>query len=347
MKTVIIDGWHLSNHMTGIDRYLIEILKELDLLLPGINYYLLIRKNYNSNIILNFKNIRILHYKTKNKLLRYFELFRIVRSYNSIYVNLTNGVPIGSESIVAIHDAHAFYNVKSTKRVINIIRRFKIYYSFLLAKRIVTVSEYSKNTLLDNLGRKYENKITIIPNAWQHIAAFKPDESVLKKYNLEREQYYYFVGGLGKNKNIEWIIREAVNNPESMFVISGVKIDESFTIYRAKNNNIIYTGMVSDEELTALYIHCKAFLFPSLMEGFGIPPMEALSLGKPIIISNTGALPEIYGKTAHYICPSIYDYDLNQLVKEYVEPPQELLKKYSWKKSAIDLYNLINRMETV
>jgi glycosyltransferase involved in cell wall biosynthesis len=79
------------------------------------------------------------------------------------------------------------------------------------------------------------------------------------------------------------------------------------------------------------------------MEGFGIPPMEALYNGVPIIIANTSSLPEVYGKSAHYIDPYKYDYCLDEILQEPVEAPELVLNRYSWEKSAREWKNLIER----
>ena len=86
---------------------------------------------------------------------------------------------------------------------------------------------------------------------------------------------------------------------------------------------------------------CKAFILPSYYEGFGLTPLEALSAGAPVIVSNAASLPEIYGGAAHYIDPYNNDVDLDALLKEPVEPPQAILEKYSYDKSADEVYDLI------
>jgi glycosyltransferase involved in cell wall biosynthesis len=87
---------------------------------------------------------------------------------------------------------------------------------------------------------------------------------------------------------------------------------------------------------------CRAFLMPSYYEGFGIPPLEALSCGAEIIISNAASLPEIYGNTAHYIDPFNTNIDLEELLKEPVEDPGEILKKYTYDTAAKQVYDIIN-----
>ena len=80
--------------------------------------------------------------------------------------------------------------------------------------------------------------------------------------------------------------------------------------------------------------YCKAFIFPSFFEGFGIPPLEALSVGASIIISNTTCLPEIFGDTAHYIDPYNTDINLDEVLSVPTASPQKVLEKYTFTRFA-------------
>ena len=105
--------------------------------------------------------------------------------------------------------------------------------------------------------------------------------------------------------------------------------------------NVIYTGFLKDEDAKALMKYCKAFIFPSFYEGFGIPPLEAMSTGAPVIVSTAGSLVEIFGKSAHYINPENADVDIEELMQEPVEAFEGILEKYSWKLSAEKFYELL------
>ena len=100
-------------------------------------------------------------------------------------------------------------------------------------------------------------------------------------------------------------------------------------------------GYLSDGEVKAILSECKAFIFPSYFEGFGLPPLEALSCGAQIIISNSTCLPEIYGKSAHYINPDEPNVDLERLLEEPVANSQEILHSLTIEKSAKQLYKVI------
>nr|MCR5404394.1 glycosyltransferase [Butyrivibrio sp.] len=101
-------------------------------------------------------------------------------------------------------------------------------------------------------------------------------------------------------------------------------------------------GYLSDSYVKTLMKYCKAFIQPSLSEGFGIPPLEALSVGAEIIVSNATCLPEIYGNTAHYIDPLDYDnIDLEAILSTPVEKPDAILEKFSWDHAAQSLASIV------
>ena len=90
--------------------------------------------------------------------------------------------------------------------------------------------------------------------------------------------------------------------------------------------------------MKALMRNCKAFIFPSFFEGFGIPPLEAMSVGAKVLVSNASCLPEIYGNSAIYIDPYNSDIDINEFLKKPVDSPELVLEKYSFANTAKKIY---------
>ena len=339
MKKVVIDGRCIKKgKFDGAQRYAMEILRELDKIVPAGKYELLIRPEC-ANLI-DLKNIEKVYINCNNMHFWRFRIFIYLVRHSAWYIHFANGPAIWNRSIVTQHDIYAFYNVCKNTKKYHLKKRCAAWINAVVAAHIVTVSEYSKSTMLEKLPVSAD-KISVIYNGWQHMCNAKADLHVLEKNNLVSKEYYFFIGRLVNNKNIRWIFQVADHNPESKFVISGAISNERFECYCGENNNIKYTGFVSDAELTALFQNCKAFLFPSLMEGFGIPPLEALYHNAPIIISNTSSLPEIYEDCAHYIDPMKYDYCLDELLKEPVASAEKILQKFSWKNSARQWYELI------
>lgn len=341
MGKIVLDGSCIKNDsFNGAQRYATEILLELDKIVPTGRYELLIRTGCKDLIDLkNIKKVEIDYNSTASWRLK---VLLYLMKYSAWYINFENGPAIWNKSIITQHDIYAFYNVCDNTKLYSLKRKCIALINSVVAKHIVTVSEYSKSTIVEKLPIK-QDKISVIYNGWQHIKSTVIDRDILKKENLKEKEFYFFVGRLVNNKNIKWIFNVADYNPNDKFVVSGKVGNEKFEFYYGKYNNIIYTGFVSDAEMAALFQNCKAFLFPSLMEGFGIPPLEALYHNVPIIISNTSSLPEIYEKSAHYIDPMRYDYNLDTILKESVETADKILNKFSWEKSARLWYELIER----
>ena len=186
-------------------------------------------------------------------------------------------------------------------------------------------------------------RIVIIPDAWQHYNRITPDYSIFDLTpSIRKKKYYYAMGSMGAHKNFRWIIENARKYPKYMFVVSG-RIDkklyagiEDFTDYK----NIIYVGYVSDEIAKALMMECKAFVFPSLYEGFGIPPMEALSCNTNVIISDIPVHREIYGDSVSYLDPYNSELDLENICFKH-EDIDKVLDRFSWVSSAKNLYELM------
>lgn len=190
------------------------------------------------------------------------------------------------------------------------------------------------------------DKICVLGNGWQHYNRVGTDETIFERVpRLKRKEYYFAASSLTPQKNFKWLKEVAQKNPDCTFAIAG-KIEGLSTAndMDKKLDNVIYLGFVSDEEMKTLMANCKAFIHPALYEGFGITPMEAMSVGAELIISNAACLPEIYGKSAHYIDPHNSDVDLDKLLSEPVESADKVLNNYSWEKFAKKFYNELMEM---
>ena len=119
--------------------------------------------------------------------------------------------------------------------------------------------------------------------------------------------------------------------------------DDSNNVDNIRNLKTI--GYITDEEMAFFMSKCKAFLFPSLYEGFGIPPLEALYFGARVLCSNSTCLPEIYKDYVTYFDPYDYDVDLDKLLEKPVNKSKEIFDLYSWDKSAKQLLNIIKQYQ--
>ena len=215
------------------------------------------------------------------------------------------------------------------------------------AKEVITVSEYTKKTIIDSYHTKPEKISVVYSGLSQEYKNLEPDFSIFEKFPVLKEKPFYFtLGSLSKRKNLLWILKHAELYPNEFFVVSGKALNNVIPqeLEELKNlKNILLAGYLKDEEVKAIYTKAKAFIFPTYFEGFGLPPLEALSMNCPIIISDSTCLPEIYGKCAHYINPNDPSINLDEVLKQKTESPKELLEKFTLKNTAERLYKIIEK----
>ena len=340
-KIAILGDSFVSGEVFGIQRFAYEILREIDKIKPNLDISVVVPEYVKIGI--EFRNIRIVKFgNVKNRFLWRQICFPYYGKINNcLIVDMTLGLPFWHCDIVCLHDCtyekykNNFKSVSAKlKRVSYLIRAKHLVKS---SKKIITVSNYSKEELC-NYYEISKEKITVIYNAWQHYERIKQDDSVLNKLKLQKGEYLFSLGSAFPHKNLIWVIQAAIQNPQYKFVITG---SDRFSNYLENLNinnikNIIYTGYLSDEEVKALMSECMAFIHPYFCEGFGIPPLEALSTGAKCIVSSTTCLPEIYEKSVIYIEPTNYSIDIYDLLKRKVDKDEiiKILGKYSWKKSA-------------
>jgi glycosyltransferase involved in cell wall biosynthesis len=247
--------------------------------------------------------------------------------------------------IVFLHDIYCeFFPDDFTSLRDKIVRLYNKWQYRLIAKKakkIGTVSYFSKN----QIAKTYHinpDRITVIYSSWNHFKTIRADYSVFDKYPALSKPFYFSLGSLSKRKNIKWIIDYAQKHPDDIFALSGDTLSTSKAdIHDSKPSNIILLGYLNDQKVRALMERCKAFILPSYYEGFGLTPVEALSCGAKVIVARAASLPEIFGNTAHYIDPFNTDVDLDKILREPVDPPGEILEKYSYDAAAQKVYELI------
>ena len=207
---------------------------------------------------------------------------------------------------------------------------------------ILTDSFFSRT----ELGKYYKvapKRVTILYCGWQHMERIVAATDTFEKYpELRKGEYYFSMSTLGANKNFKWLLYAAKNNPEVQIAIAGggklkgAAEAEGFT----NLPNIHFLGYVSDADAKTLMANCRAFVFPTLYEGFGLTPLEAVSCGaSSIVVSDTPCMHEVYGDNAEYIDQT--DYENANIAESRKWVLEELLEKYSWKKSAEKLLSLM------
>jgi len=348
---ILINGDFLCRRLTGIERFAYEITLRLDKISKPDEIAVIVPNN-TANIP-EFTNLKLIRHKNKIKSHLYWQMITLhwflITHRQYIILEFGNTALPFAPGIVFLHDVYCeFFPEDFTGFRNNFFRMYYRWQYRLIAKKAIklaTVSFFSRNQISENFGVNPE-KISVIYNSWEHFKSIHSDNSVFNAFPVLKEGNFYFtLGSLSKRKNIKWIVDYATKHPHDMFVICGATIPATGkNLKTSMPKNIIFPGYLNDSHVKCLMEKCKAFIMPSYYEGFGIPPLEALCCGAQIIISNTASLPEIFGNTAHYIDPFDTNVDLDEILKQPVEPPDELLKKYSYDTSAMQVYSLIQKI---
>ncbi|NLL68051.1 MAG: glycosyltransferase family 4 protein [Clostridiaceae bacterium] len=266
-------------------------------------------------------------------------------------------VPPGvkGKKVVMIYDmVYKVYPETMRKRTLYMLNKSLIK-SCNRADKIITISEFSKQEIIKCLGIE-KDKIVVMPvgvDTSIYHPYYKEEEicNVTEKYKLPRE-YMLYLGTLEPRKNLERLIqaysllkKEIPCVPK--LVMAGGKgwmYEGIFETVKALQieKDIIFTGYIKPEDSPILMRGAKMFLFPSLYEGFGMPPLEAMACGTPVLVSNAASLPEVVGDAGLQVDPFSID-DIKNGIKLLIEDENkrselslkgiERAKLFTWDKS--------------
>ncbi|WP_291255429.1 glycosyltransferase family 1 protein [Fusobacterium sp.] len=337
MKKIVINGRFLTQQITGVQRVAHELVRELDDLvkIEQLEVVILAPKNILFENL--YKNITIKKIGfLKGHLWEQLELPLYTFFEKGLLINFGSTAPIINTGIVDIHDISFRVNPEFFSKKFSWYYRILIWILVRTSRKILTVSEFSKKEIIKYYG-VYEEKIKVVYNSWEHILRIKEDMSILKKFNLQKKNFYLAVSSIAPNKNFKYIVELAKLYPEKQFAIVGKKNTEVFGDLGIDNiENLVWCGYVSDEELKGLYMTCRGFIFPSFYEGFGLPPLEAMGCGcEEIYVSNTSCLPEIFEDSVYYLNPNKVE-----KILDLKEIKTNILEKYSWRKSTDKLLEI-------
>ena len=310
---VLFDLTSLDDNFSGIERFTLNICKNL-IEYDNKNEYILIFKNkINEEFekIIKKENIQVKVMKCKNKLIASqlklpLELYKIKADR---YIFLAFPAPIlflKNGIINAIHDMTAWLYPETMSKKGLILFKALIYKAMKTSQRIITVSNSSKKDI-ERIFPKNNIPIDIIYNGIDNkFINFNFNEKVAsrirKKYNLNFK-YILCLGTIEPRKNIELLIdsyielKKEKNIPFKLVLVGRKGWKYNHIIEKIKLNNleneIIFTGFVDDLDLPYVYNMAECFILPSIYEGFGIPIVEAMSVGVPVIASNISSISEV------------------------------------------------------
>ena len=348
-----IDARFFGPKQKGLGRYVQKLVENLEKTDLNNQYFIFLRKdnflNYNPKNK-NFKKV-LADYKWYGFKEQIFFPFKI-RKYKINLMHFPHfNIPIlyFKPFVITIHDLilKRFPTHRASTLIPiyywlkNLVYQMVIFLAIKRAKKIIAVSNYTKNDILKYFKVK-AGKIKVI-----YEGAPKQRNKILNK--LSTKKYILYVGNAYPHKNLERLIlsfNKLIKENKDLYLILVGEIDYFYKKIQDKfsdSKQIIFTDFVLDKELVNLYRNASLYVFPSLYEGFGLPSLEAMSHGVPVVCSKASCLPEILENSAIYFNPEdISDmaekikYVLNnkQIQEKLISNGFKQINKYKWDKMA-------------
>jgi glycosyltransferase involved in cell wall biosynthesis len=359
MSGVTLNGRFLTRPLTGVDRYAVELLRAW---LPtasagaaegrgarGVRTLLPARATPKElhGLPLQVENVG----SFQGHAWEQFELPR--HAGDDTLLNLCNTGPVTRRrQLVVLHDAGVIAQPTTYSFA------FRSWYRWLFsglmrrAGTVATVSNFSAGELMKLIGRRAAG-VEVIRGAGEHVLRTPADTRVLSRLGIEGQRYVLAVGSRTPNKNLRGVLEASTRLRDLGYklVAAGGSNSRVFSGVTLDDESLVLAGYVTDAELRALYENAACFVFPSFYEGFGLPPVEAMHCGCPVIVSKRASLPEVCGGAAVYCDPEDPADIAAQLRRvltsaslraELREAGLIRAREFSWSKAAGELTDLLN-----
>src|SRR5256714_4424487 len=358
-----LDGYPLAEPRTGVGHYTLELARALALIAPSDQFELVSPAPLGSSALeeinhANLSNLRALHLKSSRIRGHWWAVglpLYVTKARFDIFHGTNFEVPFWNRrSVVTIHDLSALLHRDKHRDSLSRRARLRLPIVAKLARKIITPTESVKQEVCEHL-RVNPNRVIAIPSAARQSFRPVPAEQTVetrKRLAIE-DDFLLFVGTLEPRKNLltllkafDQIVRQTSLRPQ--LVITGGEgwlMDETFSFIKHSGigDRLRLTGYLGDEELRALYSTCRIFIYPSLYEGFGLPPLEAMACGAPVIAGRVPALQEVLGSAARLVDPLDVEALAGSIV-ELIENDEERRRlasngpkhaaKFSWAETA-------------
>ncbi len=365
--------FRLKKH--GMDMVALELIRNLQKIDTENEYFVFVKPDEDSSCLQQSPNFNIIElgggpYPSWEQI----ALPRAAKKYGCDILHCTsNTAPLNTKIplVVTLHDIIYLESISIFKKggtwyqkLGNMYRRWNVPRVVKKSERIITVSHFEKDRIRNFFGFPEEDKrlVAIYNGVGEHFIPVK-DKSELKrvkeKYKLP-DDYVFFLGNTDPKKNTKGVLKAfsdylKMGNPPLKLVMLDyeksaldallAEIDDKSLI-----DHIHLTGYVVNTDLPSIYSQCRFFLYPSLRESFGIPMLEAMRCGVPVITSNTSSMPEVSGGAALIIDPFKPAEITEAMVKlinnkdgireKLIAQGFEQSKKFSWAAMAQDVLNL-------
>ncbi len=311
MKTIAFNGKFFGAAPTGVHRVAEQLVAATDALIAAhaggdVDYALVVRDHVDVPRYRNIACIRESRWARKMHRIAWEQCYFPLARRRDFILNLCNlGPLLHRDSATMIHDAQVYSSPDSYSLPFRLWYKFQYFFIGKRHKIIFTVSEFSKQELV-RYGIASADKIVVVHNGCDHVLQVRPDDTQIVALKLTPRRYVLALANTQPHKNIGVLLKAFADPALSDFelVLFGVATRADFeALGHRVPSNVRFAGRVSDAQLVALMMQAGALAFPSLTEGFGLPPLEAMALGCPVIAAPLGALPEVCGDAASYANP--------------------------------------------
>lgn len=356
---IVISGY-IGKKITGIGRNLTSLLNAVD---SDTKFVIYVNEDMRDDFCFTNKNVLVKTYKvSKNSSMKNLLWTTFVFPFKALTENADRAlIPNFTLLLFKFKSTDVIMHDLIEYNVPNKFSKLKMFYRTKLANpitakradKIITISECSKRDIKKFLGVK-DKKITIVKcGVDQEKFSKMPLEKATSIFEAKGwpKNYMLYVGTVdhpGKNsmsviKAFEKLKKSGAYDGKLILAGmpgAGFEAIDDYVKKSEYKNDILITGFVTDDELVALYSYCKVFCFVSFYEGFGIPPLEALSCGAKVVVSNTSSLPEVVGDIGITVNPANLK-EITEGIKkalntdvdeEYKAKVRKHLNNYRWDK---------------
>lgn len=357
---IAIDARLLSRQLTGIGRFTLEMCQALACQ-PGIFIYIY-SSDYITPNLLNFTPTAVRTKSWENALLRHlwgetYLPYWILKDKVDVFWGTGHRLPLWLPKkvarVVTIHDLVWKYYPETMRLSTKILDSFYMPRAIRSADYITAVSQATANAIKSEFPSA-ANKIVIIPNA--------ASKNISTKTSLIDQRYFLFVGTLEPRKNLSRLLQayaelsDSTKNQAKLVIVGGkgwgnVQIEQMLHDLGLMTNVILF-GYANEEQLATLYQHCLFLAMPSLYEGFGLPLIEAMSYGKPVLTADNSSMPEVADKAGCLVDALSVDairIGLEKMLNNesyrntLAAEAKTSANRYSWDKSAQQLVNVFKK----
>ncbi|MDR0969314.1 MAG: glycosyltransferase family 4 protein [Lentimicrobiaceae bacterium] len=358
----------------GMDMVALELIKNLQQIDKENEYFIFIKADDDKSCLTETENFHIIELAGgAYPIWEQRTLPKAAEQYGCELLHCTsNTAPIKCSMplMITLHDIIYLESVSLFKKggtwyqkFGNMYRRYIVPRVVKKSKKIITVSNFEKNRIKDFFGfPDSDQRLVAVYNGvsayFRPITDIETLNRVIEQYKLP-ERFAFFLGNTDPKKNTKGVLKafsdylKTNDDPIKLVMLDYEKnaLEELLTEIGDKSliDNIHLTGYVVNTDLPAIYSLAKIFLYPSLRESFGIPMLEAMRCGVPVVTSNTSSMPEVAGDAALFVDPFKPEeitiamkrfLDNESLCGEYIQKGFEQSAKFSWSQMAREVLNL-------